>query len=55
MFATLSSYRASGVRSAFAAKRARELGYGRVGHLDGGLSAWKDADGPMHVVDDHRW
>ena len=47
-------YCASGARSAFAAQRARELGYDRVGHLDGGISAWKDAGGPMHVVDD-RW
>ena len=47
-------YCASGARSAFAAQRARELGYDRVGHLAGGFSAWKDVDGPMHVIDD-RW
>ena len=45
-------YCASGARSAFAAQRARELGYDRVGHLAGGFSAWKGAGGPMHVIDD---
>jgi rhodanese-related sulfurtransferase len=48
-------YCASGARSAFAAQRARELGYDRVGHLDGGFSAWKGAGGPMHAVDDRWW
>ena len=45
-------YCSSGARSALAAQRARELGYGRVRYLDGGFSAWKDADGPMQVIDD---
>ena len=47
-------YCASGARSAFAAQRARELGYDRVGHLTGGFSAWKDVGGPMQVIED-RW
>ncbi|RQG98591.1 rhodanese-like domain-containing protein [Natrarchaeobius oligotrophus] len=48
-------YCTSGAQSAFAAQRARELGYDRVGHLDCGISAWKDAGGPMHVIDDRWW
>lgn len=37
-------YCASGGRSALAAQTLRELGYGRVAHLDGGFKAWS-ADG----------
>jgi rhodanese-related sulfurtransferase len=33
-------YCASGGRSALAAETLRQLGYGRVAHLDGGLKAW---------------
>ena len=48
-------YCASGARSVLTAQRARELGYGRVGHLDGGFSAWKDVGGPMHGADARWW
>ncbi len=33
---------ASGGRSALAADTLRQLGYGNVAHLDGGLKAWSD-------------
>ena len=45
---------ASGTRSALAAHRAKQLGYDRVGHLGGGISAWRDAGGPMYCIDDRR-
>ena len=45
-------YCANGARSSLAAYRARELGYGTVGHLDGGISAWKEAGGPMDIIED---
>ena len=48
-------YCASGARSALAAQRARELGYGRVRSLDGGYDAWKDVGGPLAGFDDRRW
>ncbi|WP_331236115.1 rhodanese-like domain-containing protein [Natronorarus salvus] len=44
-------YCAGGARSALAAQRAQELGFDRVGHLAGEASAWKDAGGPIRVVD----
>lgn len=47
-------YCASGARSAFAAQRARELGYDGVGHLAGGFSAWKGGGGPVKGVEG-RW
>lgn len=34
---------ASGGRSALAAKTLKDMGYGNVAHLDGGLKAWKEA------------
>jgi len=34
---------ASGGRSALAAKTLKEMGYQNVGHLDGGIKAWKEA------------
>lgn len=34
---------ASGGRSALAAKTLQEMGYEDVAHLDGGITAWKDA------------
>ncbi len=43
-------YCASGARSALAGQRAQELGYNRVGHLEGGISAWKEAGGPIQVI-----
>ena len=47
-------YCAGGARSALAAQRAQELGFDRVGHLAGGISAWKDAGGPIQVIEDRR-
>jgi rhodanese-related sulfurtransferase len=38
---------ASGGRSALAAAALQDLGYQRVGHLDGGLNAWKDSGRPV--------
>lgn len=38
---------ASGGRSALAAVTLRELGYAQVGHLDGGLKAWKEQGYPV--------
>ena len=44
----------SGSRSALAANRAQQLEYDRVSHLVGGITAWRDAGGPMDAIDDHR-
>lgn len=38
---------ASGGRSALAAATLQELGYERVAHMDGGLTAWKEAGRPV--------
>ncbi len=38
---------ASGGRSALAADSLRQLGYGDVAHLDGGLKAWREAGQPV--------
>ncbi len=38
---------ASGGRSALAAGTLRALGYARVAHLDGGITAWKEASRPV--------
>jgi len=38
---------ASGGRSALAAQTLRSMGYGNVAHLDGGITAWKDAGKPV--------
>ena len=40
-------YSGTGARSALAADALRRLGYTRVGHLDGGLKAWKIAGQPV--------
>lgn len=40
-------YCASGGRSALAARSLAELGYGDVGHLDGGFKAWVASGGPI--------
>jgi len=37
---------ASGGRSALAAQTLQEMGYERVAHLDGGITAWKEAGKP---------
>lgn len=41
-------YCAAGVRSAFAAKSLRDLGYEDVVSMDGGFDAWKNAGLPWH-------
>jgi rhodanese-related sulfurtransferase len=38
---------ASGGRSALAAAALQELGYTNVAHMDGGITAWKDAGNPV--------
>jgi len=38
---------ASGGRSALAAATLKEMGYEDVAHLDGGITAWKDAGKPL--------
>ena len=38
---------ASGGRSALAAQTLQEMGYENVSHLDGGITAWKDAGKPI--------
>lgn len=40
-------YCASGLRSALAAQRLQEMGLPHVTHLDGGMAAWKAANGPI--------
>ena len=37
-------------RSALAAERLREMGYPDVAHLEGGFTAWQDADGAVSDV-----
>jgi rhodanese-related sulfurtransferase len=38
---------ASGGRSALAAAALAEMGYERVAHLDGGITAWREAGKPV--------
>jgi rhodanese-related sulfurtransferase len=40
-------YCASGWRSALSAWTAKNMGLARVGHVDGGFAAWKEAGGPV--------
>jgi len=40
-------YCASAWRSALAAKALQEMGFGPIAHIDGGFTAWKEADGPV--------
>jgi rhodanese-related sulfurtransferase len=42
-------YCASGGRSAFAAQRMQEMGLTSVGHIGGGIKAWKESNGPIEV------
>lgn len=42
---------ASGGRSALAADTLRQLGYGNVAHLEGGLNAWKETGRPVEGGD----
>jgi rhodanese-related sulfurtransferase len=41
---------ASGGRSALAADTLQQMGYQNVAHLDGGLTAWKEAGRPVETV-----
>lgn len=43
-------YCASGGRSALAAQRLREMGLESVAHIDGGLTVWKEANGPIEMI-----
>lgn len=38
-------------RSALVARRLAEMGYGDVAHLEGGFTAWVEADGPVEEVE----
>ena len=40
-------YCASGWRSALAAKAAQDMGLNPVAHVEGGITAWLEADGPI--------
>lgn len=43
-------YCVSGQRSALAAHRLQEMGLQHVAHLDGGMKAWKAANGPVETI-----
>ena len=43
-------YCASGGRSALAADTAQNMGLSNVSHLDGGLNAWTQANGPVERI-----
>jgi rhodanese-related sulfurtransferase len=43
-------YCASGGRSALAAQRLQEMGLTHVAHVGGGLNAWKEANGPVEMI-----
>ena len=47
-------YCASGWRSALAARTAQEMGLGKVAHLGGGFSAWRDAGGAVEVPEQRK-
>ena len=40
---------AGGLRSALAAKTAQDMGLSRVAHIEGGMKAWKAAEGPVEA------
>ncbi len=40
---------AGGVRSALAAKRLQDMGFGPVAHIVGGYGAWRNAGGPTEA------
>ena len=44
-------YCASAWRSALATDRLREMGMENVAHLEGGMTAWKEAGGPVDEVE----
>jgi len=41
---------AGGMRSALATKTVRDMGMGRVAHIEGGFGAWKKAGGPVAAL-----
>lgn len=43
-------YCASGGRSALAAQRLQEMGLNSVGHMGGGIKAWKELNGPLETL-----
>lgn len=43
-------YCAGGLRSALAAKTAQDMGLKPVAHIGGGFSAWRDAGGPVEML-----
>ena len=43
-------YCASAWRSALATDRLQEMGMGNVAHIEGGLTGWKEAGGPVEEV-----
>lgn len=43
-------YCASGGRSALAAQRLQEMGLNNVAHMGGGIKAWKEANGPVEMI-----
>ena len=47
-------YCASGWRSGLAAKTAQEMGLGKVAHLGGGFTAWRDAGGAVEVPEPRK-
>ena len=42
---------AGGLRSALAAKTAKDMGLKPVAHIGGGFAAWRDAGGPVEKVE----
>lgn len=42
-------YCAGGMRSALAAKTAKDMGLQPVAHIEGGFGAWRDAGGPVEA------
>lgn len=43
-------YCASGWRSALATRTAQEMGLANVAHVEGGFGAWREAGGPVEMV-----
>jgi rhodanese-related sulfurtransferase len=43
-------YCAGGLRSALAAKTAQDMGLKPVAHIGGGFAAWRDAGGPVEML-----
>ena len=44
----------AGWRSALSAATAQEMGLRPVAHVEGGFTAWKEADGPVEIVQPRR-